>query len=74
MKQISNDFGSDSCPQESKDLPIWKVMPISKCWIGLPKIQYVIWWGNLFWILDNYKDAVKRRVKSGIWPDLLLPD
>ena len=42
--------------------PIWKLMPISKCWIGLPKIQYVIWWGKS--ILDycgNYKDAVKRR-------------
>ena len=42
--------------------PIWKLLPISKCWIGLPKIQYVIWWGTS--ILDyagSYKDAVKRR-------------
>lgn len=23
--------------------PIWKLLPISKCWIGLPTIQYVIW-------------------------------
>ena len=43
-------------------LPIWKVLPISKCWIGLPKIQYVIWWGkSILDYADNYKDAVKRR-------------
>jgi hypothetical protein len=42
--------------------PIWKLMPISKCWIGLPKIQYVIWWGkSILDYADNYKDAVKRR-------------
>lgn len=41
---------------------IWKLMPISKCWIGLPKIQYVIWWGkSILDYCDNYKDAVKRR-------------
>ena len=42
--------------------PIWKLLPISKCWIGLPKIQYVIWWGkHILDYCDNYKDAVKRR-------------
>ena len=41
---------------------IWKLMPISKAWIGLPKIQYVIWWGKT--ILDHcdtYREAVRRR-------------
>ena len=42
--------------------PIWKLMPISKCWIGLPKIQYVIWWGkSILEYAGSYKDAVKRR-------------
>ena len=42
--------------------PIWKLMPISKCWIGKPTIQYVIWWGNhILDYCDNYKAAVKRR-------------
>lgn len=42
--------------------PIWKLMPISKCWIGLPTIQYVIWWGwHILDYADNYKAAVKRR-------------
>jgi hypothetical protein len=42
--------------------PIWELMPISKCWIGLPKIQYVIWWGkSILDYCDNYKDAVRRR-------------
>ena len=42
--------------------PIRGLMPISKCWIGLPKIQYVIWWGeSILDYADNYKDAVKRR-------------
>ena len=48
--------------KKAKVLPIWKLMPISKCWIGLPKIQYVIWWGHsILDYADNYKDAVKRR-------------
>lgn len=42
--------------------PIWKLMPISKCWIGKPTIQYVIWWGgHILDYADNYKAAVKRR-------------
>lgn len=48
--------------KDSKLHPIWKVMPISKCWIGLPKIQYVIWWGKtILDHCDSYKDAIKRR-------------
>ena len=48
--------------KKAKIHPIWKVLPISKCWIGLPKIQYVIWWGkSILDYADNYKDAVKRR-------------
>ena len=48
--------------KDAKTHPIWRALPISKCWIGLPKIQYVIWWGGH--ILDycpSYKEAVKRR-------------
>ena len=48
--------------KDAKVYPIWKVLPISKCWIGLPTAQYVIWWGKH--ILDyagSYKDAVKLR-------------
>ena len=46
----------------SKRLPIWKVLPISKAWIGLQKIQYVIWWGKkILDHCDNYDAAVKRR-------------
>ena len=43
-------------------LPIWRVLPIKKCWIGLPTVQYVIWMGNT--VLDHcdtYKGAIKRR-------------
>lgn len=48
--------------KKAKVLPIWKVLPISKCWIGLPKIQYVIWWGEkILDHADTYKAAVKRR-------------
>jgi hypothetical protein len=48
--------------KKAKMLPIWKLMPISKCWIGLPKIQYVIWWGKkILDSADNYRDAVKKR-------------
>ena len=48
--------------KKAKVLPIWEVMRISKCWIGKPKIQYVIWWGKtILDSCDNYKDAVKRR-------------
>lgn len=48
--------------KKAKVLPIWKLLPISKAWIGLPKIQYVIWWGkSILDYADNYKDAVKRR-------------
>lgn len=42
--------------------PIYMVMPISKCWIGLPKIQYVIWWGRkILDHCDSYDEAKKRR-------------
>ena len=48
--------------KKAKVLPIWKVLRISKCWIGKPTIQYVIWWGeSILDYADNYKDAVKRR-------------
>jgi len=48
--------------KKAKVLPIWEVMRISKCWIGKPKIQYVIWWGKtILDSCDNYRDAVKRR-------------
>ena len=48
--------------KKAKMLPIWRVLPIKKCWIGLPKIQYVIWWGrNILDYCETYKDAVKRR-------------
>lgn len=48
--------------KEAKVWPIWKVLPISKCWIGLPKIQYVIWWGRkILDYSDSYKGAVKLR-------------
>lgn len=63
MKQI--DFYTLKTIRQYKDgktFPIWRVLPIKKCWIGLPKIQYVIWWGEK--ILDyceTYRDAVKRR-------------
>ena len=42
--------------------PIWKLMPITKRWIGLPKIQYCIMWGKtMLDFCDNYDDAVRRR-------------
>ena len=48
--------------RSAKVLPIWKVLPISKCWIGKPTIQYVIWWGKkVLDSADNYRDAVKKR-------------
>jgi len=64
MKQISKyTLKTIGDHKKSKNgWPIWKLMPISKCWIGLPKIQYVIWWGkSILDYADNYKDAVKRR-------------
>lgn len=37
-------------------------MPITKCWIGLPKIQYCIWWGHkIVAHFDSYKEAIKKR-------------
>ena len=48
--------------KKAKVLPIWKLLRISKCWIGKPTIQYVIWWGNsILDSCDNYREAVKRR-------------
>ena len=41
---------------------IWKLMPISKTFTGVPELPYVIWWGKE--MLDRcatYKDAVRRR-------------
>lgn len=63
MKQISKyTLAVIRDHKEAKVHPIWKVLPISKAWIGLPKIQYVIWWGkSILDYADNYKDAVKRR-------------
>ena len=41
---------------------IWRLMPITKCWIGLPKIQYCIWWGHhILAHFDSYKEALKAR-------------
>ena len=48
--------------KSSKVWPIWKVLPISKRWIGLPKIQYCIMWGEkVLENYDTYKDAVYAR-------------
>lgn len=48
--------------KNAKVHPIWKVLPISKCWIGKPTIQYVIWWGRkILDYSDSYKGAVKLR-------------
>jgi len=63
MKQISKyTLQMISAHKKAKVHPIWKVLPISKCWIGKPTIQYVIWWGKtILDSCDNYKAAVKRR-------------
>lgn len=48
--------------KKAKVLPIWKVLPISKCWIGKEKIQYVIWWGKtILDYSDSYRGAIKLR-------------
>jgi len=48
--------------KDSKKHKIYMVLPISKCWIGLPKIQYVIWWGKkILDHCDSYDAAKKRR-------------
>lgn len=50
----------------TKVWPIWKVLPITKCFIGCPKAKYVIWWGKkVLDSADSYKDAIKLRRK--IW-------
>ena len=50
----------------AKVWPIWKVLPITKRWIGLPKIQYCILWGEkVLAHFDTYKDAVYERRR--IW-------
>jgi hypothetical protein len=63
MKQISKyTLAVIREHKKAKVLPIWKVLRISKCWIGKPTIQYVIWWGeSILDSCDNYKAAVKRR-------------
>ena len=63
MKQISKyTLQMISAHKKAKVHPIWKVLPISKCWIGLPKIQYVIWWGkSILDYSDSYKGAIKLR-------------
>jgi hypothetical protein len=63
MKQISKyTLQLISAYKTSKWLTISEALPISKCWIGLPKIQYVIWWDReILDYSDSYKDAVSRR-------------
>lgn len=42
--------------------PIYRLMPISKAWIGYPTAKYVIWWGTkILAHADTYRDAVKKR-------------
>ena len=48
--------------KKAKLLPIWKLMPISKCWIGYPTAKYVIWWGTkILDHADTYRGAIKLR-------------
>ena len=48
--------------KKAKLIPIYRLMPFSKCWIGLPKIQYVIWWGGkILDYADTYRGAIKLR-------------
>ena len=63
MKQIDS-FTAQLIREHRKAnvLPIWKLMPISKCWIGYPTAKYVIWWGKkILDHADTYNDAVKKR-------------
>ncbi len=42
--------------------PIYRLMPISKCFIGFPTKKYVIWWGKkILDYADTYRDAIKKR-------------
>ena len=63
MRQISKyTLQLIAAHKKAKLVPIWKLLRISKCWIGKPTIQYVIWWGNsILDSCDNYREAVKRR-------------
>ena len=63
MKQICKQtLEMIAAHKKAKLMPIYRVLPISKCWIGLPKIQYVIWWGkSILDYSDTYKGAIKLR-------------
>lgn len=63
MKQICKQtMEMIAAHKKAKLLPIWKLMPISKCWIGKPTIQYVIWWGEkILDYADTYRGAIKLR-------------
>ena len=49
--------------RKAKVMPIWKLMPITKTWIGLPTQRYVIWWGKkiLAHCATNKEAQLKRR-------------
>ena len=50
--------------RKAKVLPIWKLMPISKCWIGYPTQRYVIWWGKkILAHCATNDEAIKLRRK-----------
>lgn len=43
-------------------LPIYRLMPISKCWIGYPTQRYVIWWGKkILAHCATNNEAIKKR-------------
>lgn len=41
---------------------IWRLMPICKKWIGYPKIQYCVMWGNkILAHFDSQREAIMKR-------------
>ena len=44
-------------------LPIYRLMPISKCWIGYPTQRYVIWWAKRFWRIVRQMMKPLRNVE-----------
>lgn len=41
---------------------IWRLMPIVKRWIGCPKIQYCVMWGNsILAHYDTQREAILKR-------------
>ena len=41
---------------------IWRLMPIVKRWIGCPKIQYCVMWGNTVLAhFDTQREAILKR-------------